>query len=73
MFAPTLTPPNPSLVRTHLQQNIIKNNTDPERVHMGSALNRLTLMQLFAAQNIIPSMNDPEDDGGPIRPSCETQ
>jgi len=73
MFAPTLTPPNPSFSRTHLQGTIIKNNTDPNRIHMGSALDRLNIFQLFGARGMMPSADDPEDDGGPIRPNCETQ
>jgi hypothetical protein len=40
---------------------------------MGSALDRLNIFQLFGAQGLMPSADDPEDDGGPIRPNCETQ
>jgi len=73
MFAPTLNPPNPSFARTHLRENIIRDNTNPNRVHMGTALDRYNIFQIFGAQGVMPTMDDPEDDGEPTRPNCETQ
>ena len=76
MFAPTLNPPNPSFIRTHLKDRIIKTNTDPERIHSGSALDRLSFLRFFAAQGMIPPPGGDEDEeapGAPARPNCETQ
>jgi hypothetical protein len=74
MFASTLHDPEVSFSRTHLKDTIIKANTDRERMHMGSTLDRLSLLQLFANRTmVVPTRDDEEDEGGPTRPTCETQ
>jgi hypothetical protein len=44
-------------------------------MHTGSALDRLSFLDFFAAQGMIPPRRgDDEDDEGPrARPNCETQ
>jgi hypothetical protein len=76
MFAPTMRAMEPSFNRTHLRDSILKANTDPDRLHMSSAMNRLSLLQLFASRGMVP--NDPDaddDDDAPVGrpPNCETQ
>jgi len=75
MFAPTMRAMKPSFNRTHLRDSILKANTDPDRLHMSSAMNRLSLLQLFASRGMVPNDPDADDDDAPVGrpPNCETQ
>jgi hypothetical protein len=74
LFAPTFTPPKPSLSRLHIAETIIRANTDLSRMHMASTFNRAGLLQLLASHGVRVGQTGlgEEVEEGDL-PGCQTQ